>query len=790
MAGTSSSKKSHNKDNRSSGKNHGSFVVDADQSNSTAYELTADTNVRHRKGPSGLETEPLLPDHKEGASDINKKNKQIRKSGKEVGSERTIPWKLLIYVVTVLSFATRFYQLQVPPEVVFDEVHFGKFASLYLKRKYYFDVHPPLGKLLFAVVGYFIGYDGHFNFDKIGDDYISNKVPFVQMRAWSAFCGAMIAPLAIEIVRELGFSIWGAFLAGFLIVFDNALITQSRFILLDSMLMLFMTMCLFSYIKFMKQRRIPFSRIWWKWLILSGVSLGMVTSVKLVGLLTVASVGVSVLIDLWYYLDYRKTTLRQFIRHFSARVLGLILVPLMVYLLSFYIHFAVLTNTGPGDDFMTAAFQSTLIGNKMSMESTVICYGANITMKQHDIAYYLHSHTNRYPLKYADGRVSSQGQQVTGYPHQDNNNKWRIYPADMSPEDYPKLLDPNSKPRPVKNRDSVILEHVMTKSHLLTHDVASPLTPTNQEFTTVKPGVRYNETLFRIEFDKGKPGDNFKTLGINFRLIHVQTGVALYTSINALPEWAFKQKEVNGNKKVKDPANMWVVEDAENVNPSQVPKSDSTIERPSFLSKFVELNSRMIIHNAILTKKHPYQSPPNIWPFVISGISFWQNNHDRQIYLLGNAIGWWLTITLTGVFFVGYIMEAILRRRNSGIIDSDVAKRMHFGTGFLFIAYLFHYVPFFFMGRSLFLHHYLPAVIITFILAGTVYDFALKTMFNNYKLSKLQTMGANAVTAVFVLALAWNYYLFVPLIYGSEGLTIPELRSRKWLDTWGFQYSG
>ena len=39
----------------------------------------------------------------------------------------------------------------------------GKYASLYLKRVFFFDSNPPLGKLLLAAVAFFTGFDGEVN---------------------------------------------------------------------------------------------------------------------------------------------------------------------------------------------------------------------------------------------------------------------------------------------------------------------------------------------------------------------------------------------------------------------------------------------------------------------------------------------------------------------------------------------------------------------------------------------------------------------------------------------------
>lgn len=105
----------------------------------------------------------------------------------------------------------------------FDEVHFGKFASYYLRGSYFFDVHPPLAKMMLAAMGYFIGYDGHFLFDSIGDSYISNNVPYVGLRSLPAFLGAMTVPVVYLTMREAGFPIVTCTLAALFVTFGKSI---------------------------------------------------------------------------------------------------------------------------------------------------------------------------------------------------------------------------------------------------------------------------------------------------------------------------------------------------------------------------------------------------------------------------------------------------------------------------------------------------------------------------------------------------------------------------------------
>lgn len=87
--------------------------------------------------------------------------------------------------------------------------------------------------------------------------------------------------------------------------------------------------------------------------------------------------------------------------------------------------------------------------------------------------------------------------------------------------------------------------------------------PTNQEFTTWPKDDHsgYNDTLFQVLLPDQQEGAAWKTKSGYFRLIHIPTKVSMWTHTTPLPDWAFKQQEINGNKNPVERSAIWVVND-------------------------------------------------------------------------------------------------------------------------------------------------------------------------------------------------------------------------------------
>jgi dolichyl-phosphate-mannose-protein mannosyltransferase len=241
------------------------------------------------------------------------------------------------------------------------------------------------------------------------------------MRMLPGILGIAIVPLAHLTLRSLGTRKTTATLGAALVIFENGLVTQSRLILLDSPLVFFTALTAFFWVRFsnVDSTGVPFSKSWWSYLSMTGLSLGAVVSCKWVGLFTIATVGLCVLRQLWLLLGNLKVTPRMWMRHFAARALCLIVVPSLFYMSMFQIHFWVLNRSGDGDGFMSSEFQHTLIGHgmedtyagkacmAMGLESITDTYGnasldvslGSVVSVRHVATQggYLHSHAHAYP---------------------------------------------------------------------------------------------------------------------------------------------------------------------------------------------------------------------------------------------------------------------------------------------------------------------------------------------------------------------------------------------------------
>jgi dolichyl-phosphate-mannose-protein mannosyltransferase len=244
--------------------------------------------------------------------------------------------------LTAISALAHYWHLFSPAAVVFDEFHFERFASAYLTGRFYFDVHPPLGSLMYAATAALL---------RIPADVLARPDPAPMLRVLPAAFGTITIPLVYTILRQLGSGRRVAALGALAILCDNALLVWSRFVVLDIFLIGFGLAAVSLYLA--ARSRAGGAR--WGFLALVAACAGSALSVKWTG----ASV-LGLILAAWCLESlWRRTPLARLIGE-AALLVG---IPVLIYVGAFAVHFGLLTRSGPGNTFMSAAFQSQLIGS-------------------------------------------------------------------------------------------------------------------------------------------------------------------------------------------------------------------------------------------------------------------------------------------------------------------------------------------------------------------------------------------------------------------------------------------
>ncbi|KAI7858918.1 Dolichyl-phosphate-mannose-protein mannosyltransferase-domain-containing protein [Circinella umbellata] len=736
-----------------------------------------ESELRQRKR---LESEPHEAEGSKLIHDIEEKEKDKKLETRSLLQDRTLSWKDVIIALglAVLAIPIRLASLDEPHEVVFDEVHFGSFANKYIKQTFFFDVHPPLAKMLIALAGRAAGYDGNFDFSKIGNDYTVEDVPYVAMRSVGAHLGLLMIPMIYMTLRQSGISIHASVFAGLMLCYENSMVANNRLILLDAPLLFFTALTILCWTRFFNESSRPFGRKWWFWLALTGISLGLTVSCKWVGLFTIATIGVSTIRDLWRILGDLHVSKKAYTNHVLARILCLIIIPVSIYISVFYIHFLALPLSGDGDAHMSASFQHSLIGHEIPDSPIDIAYGSKITVRHLATnGGYLHSHVSAYPQ-------GSKQQQVTLYPYRDENNWWVIrklnstLEKDNEPAD---VLGSDGKTwiQYIRHGDIIRLEHLNTSPRKLhSHDESAPMTDVEYHKEVSAYGFPDFEgdanDFWRVEIEGGKEGDQLQTLRSKFRLFHALQSCSLFSHPVQLPDWGFGQQEVTCIQNGKKPKTLWMIEESSN---DLLPENSKLVnyQVPGFWSKFIELHKRMWEANEDLIQSHPFESRPSSWPMLRSGISFW-TTPDRHIYFLGNPVVYWATTIAIFTFIILWTFFQLRGKR--GYSDQYQGRREFYENtgGFYLMGWWMHYFPFYLMNRQLFLHHYLPSLYFAIMVFAVGVDLAL---------TKFSSRGRVLAIVIMSCAIISVYREFEPLTYG-KAWTRERCEANQWLDTWKF----
>lgn len=616
-------------------------------------------------------------------------------------------------VFTILSFALRMYRISANNGVVWDEAHFGKFGSYYLRHEFYHDVHPPLGKMMVGLSGWLAGYNGSWDFPsgEIYPDYID----YTKMRMFQATFASLIVPLAYFTAKEVGFSIASVWLFTIMVTFELSYITLGKFILLDSPLLFFTAATLYTFSRFnnFNNSSQEFSRKWWKWLMLTGIAIGCTCATKMVGLFVTTLVGIYTVVDLWNKFGDKSLSWKKYAAHWSARILALIVIPFCVFLLAFKIHFDLLYKSGTGDANMSSLFQANLVNSDVVGGPRDVTMGHSfVTLKNQGLTGgLLHSHVQSFP-------EGSKQQQVTTYSHKDSNNNWNFQRPRTQP-----FYDVNTNKEAEYIVDGMVVRllHPSTGRNLHTHDVPAPVTSSEYEVACYG-----NQTIgdfkdhWVIEFMETTGDEDPKKLHpltTSFRLRSPVMNCYLGTTGSNLPQWGFRQGEVvcYKNPFKKDKRTWWNIENNRNEILPNAPE-DIKLPKTKFLRDFIQINLAMMATNNALVpdneKQDDLASQYWQWPTLHTGIRMCSWADDKiKYYLIGSPATTWTSSV--GVVLFCFITLYHLIRWQRQINDFDTAlklKKFVMGGIYPMFGWGLHYMPFVVMGRVTYVHHYLPAL--------------------------------------------------------------------------------
>lgn len=196
--------------------------------------------------------------------------------------------RTFLVAVTAASLGLHLVRLSFPDRPVFDERHFATYAAAWAGGQPHVDIHPPLGKLLYAAVLLSAPaqrYQGADFLQAVADKEEAGSgtpsrpprpdlsqsfddFPYVRLRLLACCFGSILPLLSFALLARLTRNRFAPYLAAVFVLFENSLLMETRLILLNGM---YLSLGMAALVLWLREPRRPLA---------AGVLFGLSLSVK------------------------------------------------------------------------------------------------------------------------------------------------------------------------------------------------------------------------------------------------------------------------------------------------------------------------------------------------------------------------------------------------------------------------------------------------------------------------------------------------------------------------------
>ena len=146
----------------------------------------------------------------------------------------------------------------------------------------------------------------------------------------------------------------------------------------------------------------------------------------------------------------------------------------------------------------------------------------------------------------------------------------------------------------------------------------------------------------------------------------------------------------------------------------------------------------------------------------------------------------WYSTSLSIFLYFSFLSFYLIRRRRVCFDVPETTWKQFLLIGEVCVAgYLFHYIPYFFMERTLFLHHYLPAFLFKTLLLAAMIEHVYILLMTKTNSRYVSFMYLSLV-GLWLCYIVHIFLKFSVISYGLVDLSESDLVDLRWRDTWDF----